>query len=285
VQIAALIVQVSVVIFTAGSLAGVGLALAPRDMIVPLLNRRFIALALIVNWVVAPALALLLIEVVPLAPPYATGLLLLALVPCAPFAPAMVRIAHGSAAYTAALLAVSALGTVLVLPIAVPLLIDGLSVEPAAIIRPLVLLLLLPVLLGSALRAIRPDTAERLRLPVARMTNIAGAVLFAILVVAEGRSMLDAIGSYAIAAQLAFLVLLGITAHAAGAGLAEEQRSVLTIGSCTRNLGAALAPLAAIAADRRTIVMIVISAPATLVVSAAAARWIAGRTRAAAVVS
>jgi BASS family bile acid:Na+ symporter len=93
--------------------------------------------------------------------------------------------------------------------------------------------------------------------------------------------MLDAIGSYAIAAQVVFVAGITVAAHLSGAGLADRQRSVLTIGVCTRNLGAALAPLSAVDADPGSLVMIAIAAPVTLVMSSLAARWLTPRRRSA----
>ena len=60
-----------------------------------------------------------------------------------------------------------------------------------------------------------------------------------------------------------------------GCGLKPEQKSVLTIGMCTRNIGAAIAPLMAIKADSRSIVMVTLGIPVTLVFSFFAARWYA----------
>jgi BASS family bile acid:Na+ symporter len=73
------------------------------------------------------------------------------------------------------------------------------------------------------------------------------------------------------------ILVAGVTlvAYLLGADLADEQRNVLTIGMCTRNLGAALAPAAAIDPDRRVIVMIVIAVPIMLVVAAVTVRLLA----------
>jgi hypothetical protein len=61
------------------------------------------------------------------------------------------------------------------------------------------------------------------------------------------------------------------------AGLTPEQRSVVGLGACTRNLGAALTPLLAVNADSRTTVMIALGVPITLLVTALAARWFQSR--------
>ena len=60
-----------------------------------------------------------------------------------------------------------------------------------------------------------------------------------------------------------------------GFGLKQGQRSVLTIGMCTRNLGAAIAPLMTIQADSPSVVMVALGILVTLIFSFLAARWYA----------
>ena len=265
------------VLFMVGSLAGVGLGLTWREALAPLQHLRFVLVSLVASWILSPVLALLLLTAVPLAPPYATGLLLLALAPCAPFAPAMVERARGDTAYLAAFMMLSAVGTVIVMPFAVPRLVPGMPADALAIARPLVLFVLYPLIAGVAMRSWRPSAAARMRGPVTSIANLAGIVVLLLIAVPLGRGVIAAIGSYAIAAQVLFVGGTAVAAYLLGAGLAPDQRSALTIGVCTRNLGAALAPLTAVAHDRRSIVMIAIAAPVTIAVSVVAARWLARR--------
>jgi BASS family bile acid:Na+ symporter len=264
--------RLCVVVFTVSGLAGAGLDAAPRAALAALGDRRFVLLATIGAWVLSPALACLLLLLIPLDPPYAMGLLLLALAPCAPFAPARIQAAHGDAATTAAFVLLAAAGTVVVMPLAVPLIPGGGAVDAAAIAVPLALFVLVPLAAGMAVRAFRPGAADRARPAVARVMQVATAGLLLLVAVIHGHSVLEAIGSYAIATETIFIAFLTIAAHLLGAPLPEAKRIVLTIGLCTRNLGAALAPLPALDPDGRAIVMIVIAVPLTLGASAVAAR-------------
>jgi BASS family bile acid:Na+ symporter len=271
--------RLSVVVFIAGSLGGVGLGLTARDAFVPLTHLRFVVPALVASWLMTPAVAWLLVQMVPLEPPYAAGILLLALAPCAPFAPLMVQRARGDAAYLAAFMVLSAVSTVVVMPLAVPLLIDGLSADPWAIARPLLLFVLGPLLVGMAVRGANVRAAEHATPAVARITSLAGGVALLLMVVLYGRGIVGAVGSFAIATQVAFLFAITVAAHLLGAGLPDEQRAVLTLGTCTRNLGAALAPLAAGDFDQRAVVVIAIAGPVTLIAAAITARWLERRGR------
>jgi BASS family bile acid:Na+ symporter len=271
------VLRAAVLVFMVGSLAGAGLGLTLRQALAPLKHGGFVVRTLVVSWLVCPAVALLLLRVVPLARPYATGLLLLSLVPCAPFLPGVAARARGNPSYVAAFILLSALGTVVIMPLAVPRTITGLTADPLTIARPLLLFVLLPLVVGLGARAFDPRWADRARPLVTMLTNVAGCIAFLLLVVIHGRGVIDAVGSYAIATQLLFVGGVTVAAHLIGAGLADEERSVLTIGICTRNLGAALAPLANLDTDPRAVVMIAIGAPVTLVLSALTARWLARR--------
>jgi bile acid:Na+ symporter, BASS family len=60
-------------------------------------------------------------------------------------------------------------------------------------------------------------------------------------------------------------------------GLPHAQRGVIALGVCTRNIGAALAPVIAMPGlDRRVIVMVILAAPLTLGCAALAA-WVLAR--------
>ena len=155
-DVTALALQASLFVFMISSLAGVGLGVAPRDVLPPLTNGRFVLLMLASGWLVGPAVALVLLRMIPIDRPYATALLLLALAPGAPFAPAMMRIARGDPAYVAAFMVVSAAVTVIVLPLGVPLLIPGATANAWDIARPLALLVVAPMVSGSAIRGLWP---------------------------------------------------------------------------------------------------------------------------------
>lgn len=67
-----------------------------------------------------PAPAYALTKVIPLEPPYAIGMILLGMAPCAPFLPMMVDKARGDLAYAAAFMLLASVVTVVYMPLAVP---------------------------------------------------------------------------------------------------------------------------------------------------------------------
>ena len=274
-QIAGAVLKVSVVAFMVGNLLAIGLETDLKAALAPLSDLRFVVTATLLDWLLCPAFAWLITRLLPIAQPYATGLLLIGLAPAAPFLPMMVRRAGGDLAYTAAFMLIAAVGTVLLMPLAVPVIVPGLSVDPWTVAKPLLVLLFLPMAAGIAIKTVAPSLAVRLLRIVRPISNAATLLLLAAIGVRYFEGFVGAIGSYAIAAQLLYAVGLILGAHAVGAGLPAGQRSVLSLGACTRNLGAALAPLLVTPPDPRAMVMVALAVPITLGVTYVAAGWLA----------
>ncbi len=271
------ILQISLVVFMAGSLLGMGLTLQLKDARTGLADLRFGMLLLALGFLLGPAVAAALSWLLRLDPAYASGLMLLALTPCAPFLSTVVERAGGDRTRTAAALLVTALGTILLLPVVVPVAIAGLSVDAWTIAQPLLLMVFLPLAIGMLLLRTAPILAGRILPTVKAVTSIAAIIMLALCAVIYSKGFLDAVGTRAIAAQILFFAIVTSTAYAFGAGLTPDRRSVLTLGICTRNVGAALAPLfATTGSDERTVVMIVLGVPLQLIFAFAAARWLAG---------
>jgi BASS family bile acid:Na+ symporter len=277
-EIAETVLQVSVVGFMAGNLLAIGLETNLRAAVAPLADRRFVAMTLLTDWLLCPVFAWLLTWLLPIHSAYAAGLLLIGLAPAAPFLPMMVRRAGGDLAYTAAFMLIAAAGTVLVMPLAVPYFLPGLSVAPWTVAKPLIVLLFLPMAAGMALQAAAPKIAMRV-LRIARLVaDISTLLLLAAIGVRYFNGFIAAVGSFAIAAQLLYAIGLVVGAYALSAGMPASQRSVLSLGACTRNLGAALAPLLVTPPDPRTMVMVALAVPITLGVTFVAAGWLVGPT-------
>jgi bile acid:Na+ symporter, BASS family len=79
--------DLSMLAFVISSMLAMGISQPLQDVIAPLKNPTTVLTALLVNFVVAPLLAIGLTRVIPLEPAHATGLLLLGGAAGAPFCP------------------------------------------------------------------------------------------------------------------------------------------------------------------------------------------------------
>jgi BASS family bile acid:Na+ symporter len=268
-QFAELALGPLLIVFMAGSLLGLGLDLRARDALAALWDARFAGWTLAWGWLLGPACAWAIVHLVPMAPGYGAGLMLLSLAPAAPFVPALAIRAGGDVGHVGAVMLLTAVGTVVVMPIAVPLVVPGLTAGAWQIGRPLMLFILLPLAAGMALRAGAPKVAVRLRTPVKAVTSVATLLMLLAIAAVYGGAMLGAVGSFAIAAQVLCYGTYTLGGYFASPGLARRERVVLSLAMGTRNIGAAFAPLVAVPnTDPQPVVMCAIATLVTFAVAA-----------------
>jgi BASS family bile acid:Na+ symporter len=257
-----LALKLSLVIFIVGNLLGVGLKLNPDEALKGLRDIRFVLFTLVWGFVFGPALAYCITLFIPLEPPFALGLMLLGMAPSAPFLPMLVSKAKGDMGYTAGFMLLTSILTVLFIPLAVPFLGKGLSVSPWTIARPLIFLILLPMAMGMMMLRWRKKQATAFYPMVKKITTLFAISTAALCLAAYGRGMMVAVGSFPIIAQFVFFSVTAAASYWLSFGLKQEQRVIMSMGMCTRNLGAALAPLFALSTvDERAIVMVMIGFP------------------------
>jgi bile acid:Na+ symporter, BASS family len=267
------LLAVTIAVFMAGSLLEMGLKLDLKKAGSALSDVRFVLMALLWSFAIGPALAVLLARTLPLAEPYALGLILLGLAPCAPFVPLLAEKAGADLNYVACYLLLASLGTLVILPIMIPVLAPTLSADTWMIAKPLLFFIALPLAIGICVRLVAGALAGKAHPIVKKVTSLDIILMLGIVMVLYWRDFLGAVGSYAIGAQVLYYCLLGAAAYALGYGLSHEKRSALVLGLCTRNVGAAIAPLLAVpSSDPRATVMCIMAVFITLAVGFGAAR-------------
>jgi BASS family bile acid:Na+ symporter len=270
------IFNITVVIFTVSNIGALGLETNLREALKHLYSVRAIGLVLLWGWVVGPALAFLLIRVLPLAEGHAAGLLLISLAPTAPFFPMMVRRARGDMSFAASFMMLTTIGVVLFLPLLAPWLIEGLAVGSWDLAKPLLIMVLSPLLIGVAIREFARNAAEKL-LPVVQKIGVLFLLITLVLtLVIYGREMLSLVGSFAPGAQVLFFVAITALSYAIHFGLAQPQRSTMALGMCTRNIAAVFAAFFGIVDPPEGLfVMVVLVVPLAAIVAVLAARLFA----------
>src|SRR5581483_3315009 len=268
--------KITVVIFMAGNLLDLGLRMNLKAALRGLRDARFVTLSLLWAFVLCPALAWGLTKVVPLTEPYAMGLILLGLAPCAPLLPMMVDKARGDLNYAASFMLLASTGTVIYMPLMVPLMVKGLTVSAWAIAKPMLFLVLIPLVIGVAIQSRWASITSRIQPFLKKATGLDTLIMLVLIVIVYGKGFIGSIGSYAIGTELLFLSAITAGSYALGFGMPQSQKSVVSLGISTRNCGAAMAPLfVAQGVDQSAIVMVSVGIPVMVTVSLIAARLFA----------
>src|SRR6478752_2752017 len=154
------------------SMLAMGAGLTVSQISEPLRNVRLVVLALLANFVVMPLAALALARVLWLEEPFGVGLLLLGCAAGAPFLPKLAELARGNLPFAVGAMVLLMVITVAYLPIVLPLLLPGVTVNPAKIAQSLALLMLLPLGIGLFVKARYEATAVRVKPTLDWISNV-----------------------------------------------------------------------------------------------------------------
>lgn len=269
---------ISLIIFMVGNLSAMGLQLRAADACVPLKSPRFVVTSLVASFVLGPALAYIIVLLVPMERPYAIGTLLLGMAPAAPFLPLVVKRAKGDVAAAAGLMLLASVGTILVMPLGVPLVASELSADAWTIAKPLLTLVLAPLAVGVFIKSKWNALAELLYEHVQRITGVGTIAFLVLVVVLNFKGFIGSVGSHALLAQLLYVPALALMGYLVSFSFPQDKQSAISLGMCTRNIGAAAA-IVGPKGDQRIMVMLVIGTLVTVAFSFAAASWFARKAQ------
>jgi len=274
-----------VFVFTVANLAAMGLQVRMSEVAAAFRNKKSLALIFVWGWVAGPAFGYLITRLLPLAEPYVVVVLLASLAPCAPFLQQMVGRARGDMGFAGALIPLVAIGTVLLMPLMAPLLIQGVTISTWALAKPLLLTILLPLVIGAAIRQYAGNGATKIFPAVKGLALLSTLLTILWCLVIYGQGMLNTAGELALLSMTLFMVGMGLVTYRFGFGMKQNQRSVMALGMGTRNVAAVLAAALAIPnGDPGIVVMTVMWTLWSVVLAAMGAKVFAkqaGKTEAA----
>jgi bile acid:Na+ symporter, BASS family len=230
--------NITVVVFTVANLMAGGLECDLKVALKWLRSPKLVVPTVFWGWVAGPAVAWLIILALPLSAGHAAGLMLTSLAPIAPFLPLAASRARGDMTFTGAYILLGTVLTVVLMPLMAPMLIKGLTLSTWPLAKPLIILVLLPLLIGIAIRFYKPKMAALLFKPVKKTGGIFLLLCLLTTLWIYGKDMLSTVGSFATAAWVAFMVVMAVVPYVVGFGLKQNQRSVMAIGMSSRNISA-----------------------------------------------
>ena len=267
-------VPVMMLVFVVSSMLSMGLSLTVGQILVPLRNYKLIVLALLANFVLMPFAAFFIARLLRLDQPLGIALLLLGTASGAPFLPLLARISKGNLAFSVGLMVLLMVVTVGYMPLVLPIVLEGVSVDPVKIGRSLVFLMMLPLAMGLLVKARLSGLAAKAQPPLGRLSILSLALLIALLLITNMQNVLSLYGTRGVLASIFFI--------AAGSGIGwvlggpqSDTRGVMALGTAQRNIAAALVVGGQNFKDPQVIVMVVVVAIVGLLLLMPLARYLA----------
>jgi len=243
--------------FVVTSMMAMGVGFTVRQIIDSLRDVRLVLLALLANFVAMPLGALALDKMLRLDEPLGVGLLLLGAAAGAPFLPKLTELAKGNLPFAVGLMVLMSVGTVAYLPVVLPLLLPGATVNSGKIAGWLFLLTLLPLAAGLALRAWREGVAARVKPVLDWVSNVILVPMVLLLAVANIDKILHVFGTRGILAGL-LLIALGFGIGWMIGGPGNDRRRTLALGTGQRNIAAALVVASESFDDPSVVIMVIV---------------------------
>ena len=154
--------------------------------------------------------------------------------------------------------------TIIYVPIVLPLLLSGVTVNPWDIAKSLILLMLLPLVIALFIKARYEEVADGLLPLMTQATNLSLLVLFVAFFVVYFSDLVNVIGTTAVMVAVVFVLVSFVIGYFLG-GSSRPIRRVLALGTAQRNLSAALAIATLNFTDPDVMVMIMVVALAGLI--------------------
>jgi bile acid:Na+ symporter, BASS family len=249
------LVPIVIPIFVISTMLNVGLTQKPQAILGYLGNRPFVIRMVLANFVAVPLLMVVLLRLVTLAPALEAGLLIFSLGAGAPFLIKLTQRADHHIALGAAVMMLLMVLTVVYMPIVLPMLLGGMTVDAGAVARSLLVQMLLPIAAGMVVARVAWGLAKTVQPWIARLSNIALYVVLAATLLGYLPNMLEIVGTGAI--------VIGLVVIAAGFGFGylaghgkDHLEDVGGLGTAQRNTAAGLIVAAGAFTDPNVLVVI-----------------------------
>jgi len=266
---------ISGLLFVVTSMLAMGMSLTMAQILQPLKNARLVILALLANFVLVPLLAYAITLVIPLEQSLGIGLIVLATAAGAPFLPKLVQGAKGDIAFGVGLMVLLMVVTIIYVPIVLPLLLQGVSVNPWDIAQSLIVLMLIPLAIGLLIKSHSPESAAQWQTVMNKISGLAIMIMLVLGLGLNASNIISLIGTGGILALLIFIagcLLIGLLLG----GRKPEVRSVMGLGTAQRNVAAAIVVASQNFPEGDTLVFVLVAAILLLLILLPVAKRLGG---------
>ncbi len=202
---------------------------------------RFFLRMLVVNFVVSPVLMWVILQLFSLSLPLEIGLIIFSMAAGAPFVIKLTQFSEHDIALGATLLVVLVLGTSIVVPLGLPLVLSGIEINGIQIFLTLVRQLILPIVLGLILNRVFSSFIETIQPWVGKLSNITLWIVVVGVLVGELDGLIEILGEGAIFASVVYILLITVLGFfLAGKNDKDHQQDLGALGSGQRNTAACM---------------------------------------------
>lgn len=230
-------VQYIAPVFVISMMLNVGLTQKLSAIAAHLKNWPFVLKMLVANFVLAPALMIVALYFAPFDPALKAGLLIFSLGAGAPFLIKLTQTAEHDLSLGAAVMMVLMVGTVPYMPVVLPRVLSGVSVDALAIAKALLIQMLLPIGVGMAFAQLLPYLAKNLQPWISRISNLAMYAMVLATLIGYLPNLLKIIGTGAFLVGLVFVAASFGFGYLAGWGK-DHLEDIGGLGTAQRNTAA-----------------------------------------------
>jgi bile acid:Na+ symporter, BASS family len=224
-------------VFVICTMLNVGFTQKPSAIAAHLKNWPFVLKMLAANFIFAPLVMIGTLYLVPFDPALKAGLMIFCLGAGAPFLIKLTQTAEHDLALGAAVMMMLMIVTVIYVPLVLPLVLSGVSVNALAIARALLLQMLLPIGVGMLAAQLLPGLSKKLQPLVGGVGNIAMYAMVVATLVGYFPNLLQIIGTGAFLVGLLFVAAAFGFGYLAGFGK-DHLEDVGGLGTAQRNTAA-----------------------------------------------
>ncbi|MBK9521905.1 MAG: bile acid:sodium symporter [Rhodocyclaceae bacterium] len=249
--------KLAVLAFVIFTMLGVGLLMSASQLLELLLSRRKLAVTLVANLIIVPFVALALGRLLNLETPLQIALLLIATAAGSPALVKLTALAKGDQVGAVTMIVTLMVISVAYQPLVLPLLIQGVQVDSAEIMRTLGLTVLLPLVIGLLARARMPALALRVQPGLTKLSSLSAMLVMITLPMIHFSELAKFAHNGGILAALVYVAIIVGTGWWLGGGQSEFRRT-LALCCGQGNMAAAFVVATQSFSDPKVVVMLLV---------------------------
>jgi predicted Na+-dependent transporter len=230
--------NLSVLIYIVTTMLSMGLNFFPKQFLEPLQDKSLILKSLAANFILLPIITYIILQVIPLEQGLAIGLILMAAGAGSPFMLKLVQFMKANMAFAVGLMLILSIVTLFYMPLVLSILLPGVSVNPMSIAVSLLVLIFLPLIIGTAIKSRYSEIAKTIQPTFNQISNIFIFVVVVLYLGLNYKDFLAVFGTGALIASTIFILTAFIIGYLMG-GPSKNTKSVLGMGTAIRNSSAA----------------------------------------------